>query len=230
MAKQTVAKQTVAKQTVAKQQTTSTRTEQRSRREQLREAAAVRRRRQNVMVGAGVAVLIAIVIGAVWLNLRGNAPVVGEQSFATQGNVHIALGTVSPVAYNSTPPTSGPHYENLAGWGAHDEPVQYEHLIHNLEDGGVIVYYQCPEGCPEVVDELTAVLSPYWDQGRHVALAPNDPTWTVGGSQPLHADMGALIALTAWQKLLKLDAMDADTIRAFVEHYEGIDHHPVGGG
>jgi hypothetical protein len=38
--------------------------------------------------------------------------------------------------------------------------------------------------------------------------------------------MGAAIALTAWQKLLMLDAVDAGKIRAFIERYEGIDHHP----
>lgn len=221
-----MAKQTVAKRAGAKQQAAApTPTEQRSRREQLRATAAAKRRQQNVMVGIGVAVVIVLVIGAVWLNLRANAPVAGEQSFASQGNVHIAFGSKSPVAYNSTPPTSGPHYENLAGWGAHAEPVQYEHLVHNLEDGGVVAYYQCPDGCPEVVDELKTLLAPYWDAGRHVALVPNDPTWTVGGSLPLQGDMGATIALTAWQKLLTLDAVDADVIRAFVDRYEGIDHH-----
>jgi hypothetical protein len=221
MAKQTVAKRTATRQTTA----ASAQAEQRSRREQLREVAAAKRRRQNILVGAGIAVVIALVVGAVWLNMRAGAPVVGEQSFATQGNVHIAFGSQSPIEYNSTPPTSGPHYENLAGWGSHDEPVQYEHLVHNLEDGGIVVYYQCPEGCPEIVDELTALLAPYWDAGRHVTLVPNDPTWTVGNSLPLHKDMGATIAVTAWQKLLTMDAVDADAIRAFVERYEGIDHH-----
>jgi hypothetical protein len=37
--------------------------------------------------------------------------------------------------------------------------------------------------------------------------------------------MGATIALTAWGKLLTMDAVDAAAIRTFVERYEGIDHH-----
>jgi hypothetical protein len=198
----------------------------RSRKAELREAAARRRRNQNLMMIAGAALVVVLVIAVVALNLRGQQPVAGEQSFASQGNLHIPLGSASPVAYNSTPPTSGPHYEGVAAWGVHDTPVRYEQLVHNLEDGGVVIYYQCPEGCPEVVAELTEIVDSYRASDRHVVLAPNDPTWTDGGAQPLQRDMGAAIALTAWQKLLMLDAVDAGKIRAFIERYEGIDHHP----
>lgn len=192
-----------------------------SRREQMREAAAARRRRQNILVYSGVALVVLIVVALVAVNVRNSGPVVGEESFAAQGNVHIPLGSLSPVEYNSTPPTSGPHYENLAGWGIHDQPVRYEHLIHNLEDGGVVVYYQCPTGCPEVVDQLRAIIEPMANRGMHVVLAPNDPT----SVEATHKDMGAPIALTAWQKLLLMDEVDEETISTFIERYEGIDHH-----
>lgn len=192
-----------------------------SRREQLRDAAAARRRRQNILVYSGVVLVVLIVAALVVFNMRNSEPVVGEETFAAQGNVHIPLGTLSPVTYNSTPPTSGPHYENLAGWGIHDQPVRYEHLIHNLEDGGVVVYYQCPDGCPEMVEELRAIIEPMADSGMHVVLAPNVP----GNSEALHEDMGAPIALTAWRKLLLMDEVDEETIRTFIERYEGIDHH-----
>jgi hypothetical protein len=76
-----------------------------------------------------------------------------------------------------------------------------------------------------MVDALRAIVGPMADSGMNVVLAPNDPTWTVGGSQPLHKDMGAPIALTAWRKLLLMDEVNEETIRTFVERYEGIDHH-----
>ncbi len=104
------------------------------------------------------------------------------------------FGSTSPIAYNSTPPTSGPHYETLAAWGVH-RPIRYEHLVHNLEDGGVVIYYQCADGCPELVEQLSAIVDPYFRTGRNVVMAPNDPAWTIGGSEPLHRDMGASIAL-----------------------------------
>jgi hypothetical protein len=191
----------------------------------MRAEAKKRKQRQNLMWLAGGLVLVALIVALVVYNISRSQPVAGEQSFATQGNLHIEFGSVSPIAYNSTPPTSGPHYESVANWGVHNEPVRYEHLVHNLEDGGVVVYYQCPEECPELVEQLREILQPYIDAGDHVALAQNDPAWTLGGSQPLHQDIGAPIALTAWQKLLTMDEVDAETIRAFIDRYEGIDHH-----
>ncbi|MEM7128883.1 MAG: DUF3105 domain-containing protein [Chloroflexota bacterium] len=149
----------------------------------------------------------------------------GEESFATLGNLHIDLGVRSPQPYNSLPPTSGPHYPSIVGWTIYEEPIRYEHLVHNLEDGGVVLYYQCEEDCPELVEQLTSLIQPYIDEGRHVVLAPNDPSWTVGDDSTLHQDLGAPIAITAWQKLLKLDEFDAERLAEFIEAYEGIDHH-----
>lgn len=94
-----------------------------------------------------------------------------------------------------------------------------------MEDGGVIVYYQCEEACPELIEQLTESVEPYINAGRHVIMVPNQPERTVGGGQPLHQDMGAKIALTAWTKVLKLDEYDAAVIDHFIRRYEGIDHH-----
>lgn len=196
-----------------------------SRKEVLREAAIRKRKQQNVWVAAGGVVIVLLIGLAVYLGYRNSLPVVGETTFPTQGNLHIPLGSTSSTPYNSTPPTTGPHYENLAAWGIQSDNARYEHLIHNLEDSGVVVYYQCDDGCPDLVAELESVLEPYLASGRHVVLARNDPTWTEGGSAPLHKDMGARIALTAWRKLLLMDEVNADTIRTFIDKYEGIDHH-----
>lgn len=192
---------------------------------ELRAAAARKRRQQNWMLAAAGGVILVLVVALVVNNVRRNQPVAGEETFPAQGNLHIPLGSFSPVTYNSTPPTSGPHYENLAAWGHQPQPIRYEHLVHNLEDRGVVIYYQCPDGCPDLVAELESVLEPYFAQGRNVVLTRNDPTWTLDGSLALHQDMGAPIVLTAWRKRLALETVDAEIIRAFVDRYEGIDHH-----
>lgn len=150
---------------------------------------------------------------------------VGEQTYPMQGNIHIANGRQSPEAYNSVPPTSGPHYPNIVMWQVYEEPFRYEQLIHNLEDSGVILYYQCEAACPELVAQLRAVVQPYIDGGRHVVVAPNDPTWVLPDGSTPHQDMGAPIAVTAWRKLLKLNEVDEEKIRQFIDAYEGIDHH-----
>lgn len=196
----------------------------------IREQTAQRRRTQNLILAAGAAVFVLLIGFVVYLNIRGQQPVAGEEALASQGNMHIDFGSPSPITYNSTPPTSGPHYGNIVEWGIYDQPQRYEHLIHNMEDKGVIVYYQCPEGCPELVQQLTEVVQPYITQDRHVVMVPNDPAWSINGGPPLHQDMGARIALTAWQHILKMDEVDSGKIRAFIERYEGIDHHVSGTG
>lgn len=196
----------------------------------VREQTAQRRRNQNLILAAGAAVFVILIGFVVYLNVRGEQPVAGEEQLASQGNTHIDFGSPSPITYNSTPPTSGPHYGNLVEWGIYDEPQRYEHLVHNMEDGGVIIYYQCPEGCPEVVEQLKEIVQPYISQGRHIVLTPNDPNWSINGSQPLHQDMGARIALTAWTRILKMDEVDDGAIRAFIQRYVGIDHHVPGTG
>lgn len=190
-----------------------------------RQRAAQRRRRQNLVWIGGAAVAAALVLAIVVIGVLGQRPVGAEQSLPTQGNLHIEMDTSSPVAYNSTPPTSGPHYESIVPWGVSSEPRRYEHLVHNLEDGGVVIYYQCEDGCPEVVEQLEEIVAPYLSAGRHIVLTPNDPAWSLGVSQPLHQDMEARIALTAWQRIDKFDEVDAERIQAFIERYEGIDNH-----
>ena len=201
-------------------------------RNHLREVAAQKRRNQNLMLIGGAALFVVLIGLVVYLNIRGQQPVAGEETFSSQGNSHIEFGDPSPLAYNSIPPSSGPHYGNLVGWNVYqkDNPQRYEHLIHNLEDGGVVIYYQCDADCTELVQQLSDIVDPYLKAGKHVVVAPNDPNWTINNSQPLHQDMGARIALTAWTKQLKLDDVNADTIRAFIDRYVGIDHHVAGQG
>jgi hypothetical protein len=111
--------------------------------------------------------------------------------------------------YNSYPPTSGPHYTSLAPWGIHTAPIQNELQVHNLEDGGVMVQYNCPNGCPELVAQLSEVVSRY---DRFVILAP-------------YPDMEARIALTAWGRIHTLESFNESRIVRFIEAYRGIDHH-----
>lgn len=123
------------------------------------------------------------------------------------GNAHIRFPETA--TYNSYPPTSGPHYESLAPWGIHTAPIRNELQVHNLEDGGVMVQYNCPDGCPELVDQLSGIVERY---DRFVILAP-------------YPDMDTRIALTTWGRIDTLDAFDEPRIVRFIETYRGIDHH-----
>ena len=113
---------------------------------------------------------MALIALVVYLNIRNSAPVGDEQSVPSLGNMHIEQDSVSPINYNSTPPTSGPHYGSIVSWNIYREPQRYEQVIHNLEDGGVAIYYQCEDGCPELVNQLEEIVAPCVRTERRVLL------------------------------------------------------------
>src|SRR4029453_18543264 len=103
-----------------------------------------------------VVVLVAIVVGYFAYRAQANLP--GAQT-PHQGTLHIPSPVSSPVQYNSDPPTSGPHLPYIAPWGVHTRPIDRELQVHNLEDGGVVVQYNCE--CPEIVAKLKAIVQRY---------------------------------------------------------------------
>jgi hypothetical protein len=183
-----------------------TKTRRISRAERRRQQARARRWRQLTWIG--VAVLALALVGFVgWRQVSRPRP---GQAVPSLGNQHIGPEVVGSVVYNSTPPTSGPHLPQLTNWGVHSEPIPNELQVHNLEDGGVMVQYNC-EGCDELVNQLQGVVRRHPD---HVVLAP-------------YPDMDSRIALTAWGRIDKFEEFDEDRIVAFIDAYAGIDNHAI---
>jgi hypothetical protein len=178
------------------------------------------RRDRNAKAGAGpgrtnriwwwaaaAAVMAAVAAGTLAYRAMGAQPGV---SLPDQGNRHVQTLTEAIPPYNSVPPTSGPHLPYIAPWGIHTEPIPNQLQVHNLEDGGVLVQYNCPDGCPDLVAKLKSIMSGYEQQ---VILAP-------------YPGMKTRIALTAWRRLDAFDDFDEQRIRRFISAYRGIDHHP----
>jgi hypothetical protein len=177
-----------------------------------RPGTRVRRKRSSPLpwiIGVGVvALLVGITIAA---NVIREANLPGER-FRSQGNVHVALGTQTP-PYNTDPPTSGWHTPGIAGWGAYvDEAPHDQELVHNMEDGGVILWYAAgtPEENQEHVAALQNVLGSRWPR---TVIVPRE------GLEPSYV-------LTAWTRMQRFEEIDPDGMRAFVAAYHGLDHHP----
>ncbi len=176
-----------------------------SRKELRRKTLAARSRRRAVRTWGIVAAVVVILGGLLaWQNLR---PMPGEK-VADLGNRHLTEGQTYG-GYNSRPPTSGPHYDSKARDGIHTEPIPDELQVHNLEDGGVMIQYDCPDGCNGLVARLAEVVSGY---SSGVILAP-------------YAGMENRIASTAWGRIDRLDDFNEERIVAFIDAYRGLDHH-----
>lgn len=137
------------------------------------------------------------------------APDTTSVGFADQGNQHIASPTTPHTAYNSDPPTSGPHLEGLGPEGWQEvSAVSKEQYVHNLEDGGIVIYYK-PDLDQGQKDQLRNLVE---SLGSKVTAAP-------------YPGLKTPIALTAWTRLDELPSFDETRIRNFVEAYRGLDHH-----
>ena len=177
-------------------------------RNQVKGKGAAKRGRSGRHLKLGVAIAGAMVVAAVvgWFAYRAAADLPGER-LPDQGNLHIQSAADPHVPYNSTPPTSGPHLPYIAPWGVHTRPISDELQVHNLEDGGVMVQYNCT--CPELVDKLRGIVSRY---DKFVILAP-------------YPTMKTRIALTAWTRLDAFEEFDETRIVRFIDRYRGVDHH-----
>ena len=82
------------------------------------------------------------------------------------------------LVYDDAPPTSGPHNPCWGTWGVHSEPLPDDRWVHNMEHGGVVFLYNCPDGCPNAVERLTALVTDLDEQVILTAYA--DMTWKFG--------------------------------------------------
>jgi hypothetical protein len=125
---------------------------------------------------------------------------------------HVDQGTV--VQWASNPPSSGVHYPTHAAWAtSYPIVVMRGNYLHNEEHGGIPLLYNCPTGCPDIVDQLTAI---------GTAL-PQDPACVTEGvnakwlvtSDPYLPD-GITVAAAAWGWTFKATCVDAERVNAFI--------------
>jgi hypothetical protein len=126
---------------------------------------------------------------------------------------HIPEG--APTAYNSNPPTSGPHYPVWANFTEFSVPIDDGYLVHSLEHGAVALLYKCDGAtCAPILDGLRKLrdavpTDPLCDPALRVRIiiAP-DPRLDVP------------VAAAAWGWTYKADCLDAPTLQRFAsDHY-----------
>ena len=204
---------------------------QRPTRTQVRAARRARRNRRRRFLRYGVFTAIAsisfifiISLFAGGINFGGGsgffegAPDGPGERIADAGRAHVGPGEEG-AEYTSVPATSGPHLSQPLAptrWGVHEEAVEPEVYIHNLEHGGVAVFYNCPEGCETLKAQLTELVNTAVNRGAKMLLAP-------------HSGFEGRIALAAWTFLDVFDEYDEDRIRDFFDSHESSPNAPEPG-
>ena len=180
-----------------------------SKKDQRQQARARRRQLTGLATSVvGLAVLALLGFGA-WNLLR---PKPG-QSVALQARTHIQVSD-SHEPYDTNPPTSGPHAGTVPA-NFYDVAPPDENLVHNLEHGYVIIWYDCAtlDGtqCQNLKSEIKGVM----DRAKSVVIASDiKKLIAVPRSQ-----MDARIALTSWGRIDKLNAFNETEIMEFVNDF-----------
>jgi|GEM_PF-983862 hypothetical protein len=133
----------------------------------------------------------------------------GVQAFRIESSEH----TTADLQYSVNPAPGGPHHQVWANCGFYDEPVEEEHLVHDLEHGAVWLAYapDLPEADVEVIRSLTS------DHDKVVAAPFEDL-----------ADGEAVVA-TAWARQLRLDSVEDPRLERFVVQYQDGGQAPEAG-
>lgn len=130
---------------------------------------------------------------------------INVETLPDEGREH----TEEPVSYQSFPPTSGNHHPKPAEYGFYVKEVKFEHLVHSLEHGDIVLYYQNSLSDEELAQ--LRELSQFTYKGSGVIVLPNK-------------DIKAPIVLTAWTKKANLDSFDIKQIKQFI--YDHINKGP----
>jgi hypothetical protein len=133
-----------------------------------------------------------------------------------------ACTTTEPKLCNTNPPVGGPHWSDNCGkdpkaapafcgpapWGIYRDPWSPETLVHNMEHGGVVIWYNTTN--QQVIDGLESVIKDKLDDNALLVLAP-------------YPDMEPdTVALTSWTRIDKflVAQYSDDRVNTFISAHE----------
>jgi hypothetical protein len=160
------------------------------------------------VLGVGFLVLFGY---AIWASFQPE-PQLGE-AVPIAGQEHIPLGQKA-VDWNTDPPTSGQHYDQPAEGGFYEVAPPDEQLVHNLEHGYIILYYNCAglndTACTALHEDIQQSMSQ-----AGVSRNTRTPKLIAAPRQT----MENRITLTSWGRIYRVDSFDSTEYALFVEQY-----------
>jgi len=142
---------------------------------------------------------------------------------AFSGLSRLHIDTCSAITYPDNPPAGGNHYQVWAAYQSFSFAVPRGFWVHNLEHGAVVYSYNCPDGCPDEVADVEALINALpvdeackVDEPRRVVLTP-DPLLDVRWG------------ISSWGHTLRADCVDDERFRQFYLNHFGQSPEPVCG-
>ena len=135
---------------------------------------------------------------------HGRPALAKVERLPNDGREHVPDGTI--IGYRDDLPTSGTHSLKWTDPGIYRTQQAPERLVHSLEHGMVVIYYDAPG--EEGLKRLGLWASLFSGEWSGVVLTPKK-------------GLGQAIVLTAWRRRLRLDAFEPATAAAFIDAYRG---------
>jgi len=130
------------------------------------------------------------------------------ETYEHSNREHVPAG--QDIQYPREPPTGGPHYAGVTQPEFYERPGEYGQLVHNLEHGHVVVYYDPSAISSDAEESLRQFTERYADTWAAVVVVQNP-------KENPESDY----VLTAWGARLRMDDYDVDVVEAFVDEYIG---------
>lgn len=174
----------------------------------MRQEQKKRKQVLNWVIWGGLGVILLAVLA---FALRGSPKTAVGESVTVMPNAnHVEEGT-DPGPYNTDPPTSGPHYANEMDAGFYEANGQQPaypagYLVHNLEHGYVIFWYNCSVVSEQECTGLKADIQSVMDQVNNFKVIAYP--WP---------SIDVPVVMTSWGKLQKFDQFNKGLAKDFVD-------------
>jgi hypothetical protein len=176
-----------------------------------RQIAQEKRRRKKLLTYSIIGVIALVSVAIVANTVIGAAhPLPGEEVPVMADISHVPEGT-DPGPYNSNPPTSGRHYAATLDPGFYEsgqvnDPHPEGFLVHNLEHGYVIFWYNCSllteSDCSALKEQIKGVMEA--ENNFKVIAFP----WE---------SIDVPVVMTSWGRIQSFDEFDPQQAQEFVQ-------------
>ncbi|HSW96383.1 MAG TPA: DUF3105 domain-containing protein [Candidatus Saccharimonadales bacterium] len=172
--------------------------------------------KRKILIIVGIILILILAEGIYFLKTK------------KERKLHMLTGIVVPVLsnkhvpdntkiiYNSNPPTSGKHYAEPQDAGIYVTPPQDGHLVHSLEHGAVILWYNPRQLSPEQIKQLKTIFISFTPTKQKIIMTPREI-------------LDVPVAVSSWGRMLKLQTIDEEKIKNFFKtnYDQGPEQAPI---